>query len=67
MSIPEVEVRSFKQQGGESFKDAWYRISDALIIGALRNTPLLSYLGTFMFLYLAGIGMFLILFRGVIS
>ena len=25
MSNPEVEVRSFKQQGGESFKDAWYR------------------------------------------
>jgi hypothetical protein len=31
MSIPEVEVRSFKQQGGESFKDAWYRISNAII------------------------------------
>jgi hypothetical protein len=29
MSIPEVEVRSFKQQGGESWKDAWYRISNA--------------------------------------
>ena len=29
MSIPKVEVRSFKQQGGESLKDAWYRISDA--------------------------------------
>ena len=29
MSNPEVEVRSFKQQGGESLKDAWYRISDA--------------------------------------
>ena len=29
MSIPEVEVRSFRQQGGESLKDAWYRISDA--------------------------------------
>ena len=28
MSNPEVEVRSFKQQGGESLKDAWYRISD---------------------------------------
>src|SRR6266699_2425551 len=26
MSNPEVEVRSFKQQGGESLKDAWYRI-----------------------------------------
>ena len=29
MSNPEVEVRSFKQQGGECLKDAWYRISDA--------------------------------------
>jgi hypothetical protein len=29
ISIPEVEVRSFKQQGGESLKDAWYRISNA--------------------------------------
>jgi hypothetical protein len=29
MSILEVEVRSFKQQSGESLKDAWYRISNA--------------------------------------
>jgi hypothetical protein len=29
MSNPEVEVRTFKQQGGESLKDAWYRISNA--------------------------------------
>jgi hypothetical protein len=29
MSILEVEVCSFKQQGGESLKDAWYRISNA--------------------------------------
>ena len=29
MNIPEVEVCSFKQQGGESLKDAWYRINDA--------------------------------------
>jgi hypothetical protein len=29
MSNPKVEVRSFKQQGGESLKDAWYRISNA--------------------------------------
>jgi hypothetical protein len=29
MSIPEVEVRSFKQQGGECLKDAWHRISNA--------------------------------------
>jgi DNA-directed RNA polymerase subunit H (RpoH/RPB5) len=29
MSNPEVEVRTFKQQGGESLKDAWYRISNS--------------------------------------
>jgi hypothetical protein len=29
MSIPEVEVCSFKQQSAESLKDAWYRISNA--------------------------------------
>jgi hypothetical protein len=26
MSNPEVEVRTFKQQGGESLKDAWYEL-----------------------------------------
>src|SRR3954467_12955142 len=25
---PEIEVCSFKQQGGESLKDAWYKICD---------------------------------------
>jgi hypothetical protein len=29
MSNPEVEVRTFKQQGGGSLKDAWYHISNA--------------------------------------
>ena len=29
MGKPEVEVRSFKQQGGENLKDAWYRINDS--------------------------------------
>jgi hypothetical protein len=29
MSNPEVEVHTFKQQGGESLKDDWYRISNA--------------------------------------
>ena len=29
MGSPEVEICSFKQQGGESLKDAWYRIRDA--------------------------------------
>ena len=26
---PESEVLTFKQRGGESFKDAWYRINNA--------------------------------------
>jgi hypothetical protein len=29
MSNPEVEVRTFKQQGGEILKYAWYRISNS--------------------------------------
>jgi hypothetical protein len=29
MSNAKVELRTFKQQGGESLKDAWYRISNA--------------------------------------
>jgi hypothetical protein len=29
MSNPKVEVHSFKQQGGESLKDAWYRNNNA--------------------------------------
>jgi hypothetical protein len=29
MSNPEVEVRTFKKQGEESLKDAWYQISNA--------------------------------------
>jgi hypothetical protein len=29
MINPKVEVCTFKQQGGESLKDAWYRISSA--------------------------------------
>jgi hypothetical protein len=29
MSNPEVEVHTFKKQGGESLKDAWYRISNS--------------------------------------
>jgi hypothetical protein len=29
MSNPEVEVHTFKQQGGESLKDAWYHISNS--------------------------------------
>jgi hypothetical protein len=29
MSNPEVEVHTFKQQGGESLKDAWYHVSNS--------------------------------------
>jgi hypothetical protein len=29
MSNPEVKVHTFKQQGGESLKDVWYRISNS--------------------------------------
>jgi hypothetical protein len=29
ISNPKVEVRTFKQQGGENLKDAWYRISNS--------------------------------------
>jgi hypothetical protein len=29
MNNPEVKVHTFKQQGGESLKDAWYRISNS--------------------------------------
>jgi hypothetical protein len=29
MSNSEVEVHTYKQQGGESLKDAWYRISNS--------------------------------------
>ena len=36
---PEIEVRSFKQQGGESLKDAWYRISDAHRRCTKKNIP----------------------------
>jgi hypothetical protein len=32
MSNPELEVHTFKQQGGESLKDAWYVLA-ILIIG----------------------------------
>ena len=28
-TAPEAEVLTFKQRGGESLKDAWYRISDS--------------------------------------
>ena len=54
---PEVEVRTFKQQGGESLKDAWYRINNAHQ-DMLKNIPLQSFLETFMWALPIGIDMF---------
>jgi hypothetical protein len=39
MRNPEVEVRTFKQQGGESLKDAWYRTSNPLTLIGVDKTP----------------------------
>jgi hypothetical protein len=65
MSIPEVEVRSFKQQSGESLKDAWYRISNAHHRCTKKYSTMIL-LRNFMLVYLIGIGMFLIFLQGVI-
>ena len=54
---PEVEVRTFKQQGGESLKDAWYRINNAHH-RCVKNIPLQSFLETFMWALPIGIDMF---------
>jgi hypothetical protein len=40
MSNPEVEVHTFKQQGGESLKDAWYRISNAHHMCTKKNSTM---------------------------
>jgi hypothetical protein len=65
MSNPEVEVRSFKQQGGESLKDVG-TVLGMLIIGVRKSTLPQSSLEIFMLVYLVGIGMFLILLHEVI-
>jgi hypothetical protein len=41
MSNPEVEVRTFKQQGGESLKDAWYQISNAHHICTKKHSTMI--------------------------
>ena len=64
MSNPEVEVHSFKQQGGESLKDAWYRISNAHHRCTKKHSTTIL-LRNFMLVYLVGIGMFLILLQEV--
>ena len=53
---PESEVLTFKQRGGESLKDAWYRISDARHRSAKNRWPLFS-LEIFILALQVGIGM----------
>jgi hypothetical protein len=60
MSNPEVEVRTFKQQGGESLKDAWYRIINSHHKSTKKHSTMIL-LKKNMLVYLVGIGMFLIL------
>jgi hypothetical protein len=65
MSNLEVEVHTFKQQGGESLKDAWYRISNAHHRCTKKHFTMIL-LRNFMLVYLVGIGTFLILLQEVI-
>ena len=53
----EAEVLTFTQRGGESLKDAWYRINDSQKKPP-RINPLLSWLEIFMLELLLGIGLF---------
>ena len=54
----EAEVLTFTQRGGESLKDAWYRINDFQKKEPPRSNPLLSCLEIFMLGLLLGIGFF---------
>jgi hypothetical protein len=65
MSNPEVEVRTFKQQGGENLKDAWYRISNSHH-RCMKKHSTMILLRNFYLVYLVGIGTFLILLQEVI-
>jgi hypothetical protein len=65
MSNPEVEVHTFKQQGGENLKDAWYRISNTHHRCTKKHSTMIL-LRNFMLVYLVGVGMFLILLQEVI-
>ena len=53
----EAELLTFTQRGGESLKDAWYRINDSQK-RATKKKPLLSCLEIFMLGSLLGIGFF---------
>jgi hypothetical protein len=61
MSNPEVEGRTFKQQGGESLKDAWYRISNAHHKCTKKHSTMILFRN-----FYVGIGTFLILLQEVI-
>ena len=54
---PEVEVRTFKQHGGESLKMLGIELI-MLIIDVLKNIPLQSFLETFMWALRIGIDTF---------
>ena len=58
---PETEVRTFKQRGGESLKDVWYRISDAQH-RSTKNIQALFFLEFFMLEPQTRISMCLILY-----
>jgi hypothetical protein len=51
MSNPEVEVHNFKQQGGESFKDAWYRISNAHHRCTKKHSTMILYRNFYVGIY----------------
>jgi hypothetical protein len=61
MSNPEVEVRTFKQQGEESLKDAWYRISNSHHRCTKKHSTMIVLRN-----FYVGIGTFLILLQEVI-
>jgi hypothetical protein len=61
MSNPKVEVRTFKQQGGESLKDAWYRISNSHHRCTKKHSTMILLRN-----FYVGIGTFLILLQEVI-
>src|SRR4051812_27187564 len=46
---PEAEVLTFKQRGGESLKDAWYRINDSQVRATKKQSTTIllrnSYVG----------------------
>ena len=63
---PENEVLNFKQMGGESLKDAWYRFA-MLKIDQLVSNPLLFFFAISMWVLLLGIDLCLTLLPEGIS